>query len=72
MELLSVPAIIALVEAFKAAGLPKRFAPVVAVALGAAFGLMFVDVSLTGFGMGVILGLTASGLYSGARASMKV
>jgi hypothetical protein len=76
---LSAPAIVALVQLVKGLGCPDRFAPLVALALGllAAFGAVaavplppqhpFVTV-LIGLGMG----LTAAGLYSGTRTVLKV
>jgi hypothetical protein len=66
LELLSVPAVIALVEAVKMGGLPSKFAPLVAVACGVVFG--FIIGNVVG---GLVLGLTASGLYSNVKAFLK-
>jgi len=63
--------IIALVEVAKVLGLPTRFAPVLSLALG--IGAAFIWV-LTGWQdalvTGLLWGLTASGLYSGTRATV--
>lgn len=64
-----VPVIVALVALFTGAGLPKRFAPIVAVVLGIAAGLIYVapgDVA-QGVFVGLTMGLAASGLYSGTK-----
>ncbi|AXH48597.1 holin [Microbacterium phage Sansa] len=72
--LATVPAVIALVTLFKDLGLPSKLSPLVAVVLGVALsvlsalalgpiGNLYETISL-----GVILGLSAAGLYDGARA----
>lgn len=63
LELLSLPAIIAAVEAFKMGGLPTKYAALLAVALGIIFGALMDSVVA-----GMVMGLAASGLYSGAKA----
>lgn len=65
LDLLSVPAIILLVQAVKLLGLPSQLAPILAVVAGYAFGF-YVGDPITG----LVLGLSASGLYSGAKATM--
>lgn len=62
MELLTIPAIVALVEALKRSGMDSKYAPLVAIAVGIAFGLTLGD-----WVGGLILGLSASGLYSGVK-----
>lgn len=62
-ELLSIPAIIAVVEVVKRAGMPSRFAPLLSAVLGITFGLLL-DLSVTGGAVGLLFGLSASGLYS--------
>jgi len=62
MELLTIPAIVALVEALKRSGMDSKYAPLVAIAVGIAFGLALGD-----WVGGLILGLSASGLYSGVK-----
>lgn len=75
--LATVPAIIALVTLAKDLGLPSKLSPLLAVVLGVvltlfdaiAFGDAFTNQTvMQAIGMGVILGLSASGLYDGARA----
>ena len=72
----AVPLIVALVEGAKQAGLPPRWAAGVAIALGllVSLGYQAVDGPLDGrawldaFVIGLALGLSAAGLYSGTRA----
>lgn len=66
LELLSIPAIVAAVEAVKYAGLPSKYAALTAVCIGVAFGFGMGD-WLTG----LVLGLSSSGLYSGAKAMLQ-
>jgi len=69
--------IVALVEGAKRLGLPARWAPLVAVLLGLACGVLAylgtvapsVHRWYEAVGGGVILGLSAAGLYSGAKAT---
>jgi len=68
--------IVGLVELAKGQGLPSRYAPVLAVVLGLAFATLgrlddptvgtWLQVEL----LGLITGLSASGLYSGAKAQI--
>ena len=62
-----VAVITGLVQAVKVAGLPTRFAPLLAIALGisAAF-LMKTDVL-----SGVVAALTSAGLFSGVKATLR-
>lgn len=77
--LFAAPLIVALVQLAKTVGCPDRYAPLVALALGlaAAFGAAaavplppqhWVVTVLIGLGMG----LSAAGLYSGGRTVLKV
>lgn len=72
----TVPAVIALVTLAKDLGLPSRLSPLLAVVLGVAVAMfdLFATGSVLGtqnilqtIGTGIILGLSASGLYDGAR-----
>ena len=74
--LATVPAVIALVTLAKDLGLPSRLSPVLAVVLGVALQLfdltasgVFVDypTAMQAVATGLILGLSASGLYDGAK-----
>jgi len=68
--------IVALVEGAKRAGLPTRWAPLLAVALGLACGLLAHAATVAprahlwyeAAGTGIVLGLSAAGLYSGTKA----
>ena len=81
MELLiaGLPAsgvIVALVEGAKRLGVPSRWAPLIAVTLGVACGVVgqlaavlpAVQAWYGAVGGGVVIGLSAAGLYSGAKA----
>ncbi len=81
MELLiaGLPAsgvIVALVEGAKRAGLPTRWAPTLAVLFGLVCGLLaqlaavapHVHLWYEAAGAGIVLGLSAAGLYSGSKA----
>lgn len=63
LELISIPAILAAVEASKMAGLDSKYAAIEAICIGLIFGFI-VEAPLTG----LIFGLSASGLYSGVKA----
>lgn len=66
-----VPIVVGLVSVVKGIGLPSKYAPVLSIAFG--IGL----VALTGVAwqafviQGIIAGLAASGLYSGAKATIQ-
>lgn len=63
-----VPLILGLVELFKRGGLPAKFSPFVAVFFGLFFGIIYLDVTTKeGIIIGLVLGLSASGLYSGTK-----
>ena len=79
LAIVALPAtgvIVALVEGAKRLGVPARWAPLLAVVLGLAYGvLVHVAVVAPSAGGwldtasgGIVLGLTAAGLYSGAKA----
>lgn len=64
-----IPAILGLVELAKKAGLPDKWSPVFAVVLGLGAGLTLLFPGDLGQGVvvGLALGLSATGLYSGAK-----
>jgi len=71
--LVLVPVIVGLVQAIKMTGfLSSQFTPIVAMALGVVV-VGTVD-AFTGANVlqGIVVGLTASGLYSGTRATLNV
>ena len=64
--------VIAVVEVAKSLGLPTRWCPVLAVLLGvgAVLGLTFFQPATVVVFTGIVIGLSAVGLYSGARATV--
>jgi hypothetical protein len=60
---------IALVSMIKSLGFPSRFAPLVSLIVGVVFAFTFrsADIGHTVF-QGLVIGLSASGFYSGAKA----
>ncbi|MFC4075212.1 hypothetical protein [Salinithrix halophila] len=63
-----IAVITGLVELIKRSGLPKRFVPLLALALGIAAGVFYVSHDLAqGILSGIVLGLSAVGLYSGPK-----
>ncbi|QGH73302.1 MAG: putative holin [Siphoviridae sp. cttb18] len=67
-----VAVVIGLVQVAKMIGLPTKFAPLLSVGLGVlgAIGLSFFEVNTTIVVYGLIVGLMASGLYSGVKTTM--
>ena len=70
---IAVPVIVALVAVAKTAGLASKFAPLLAILIGlvAFYFIGSGDIAANLF-QGVIVGLSASGLYSGVKASAKM
>ncbi|REJ29292.1 hypothetical protein [Caldibacillus debilis] len=63
-----IPLILGLVELFKRGGLPAKYSPFVAVLFGLVIGIVYTDASLKeSVIVGLMLGLSASGLYSGTK-----
>lgn len=64
-----VPLILGLVELCKQSGLPDKWSPVLSVLLGLLAGMFALDVSnlYEGIVVGLALGLSATGLYSGTK-----
>lgn len=70
LQLVMIPAVNGLVEVAKKTGLPNRFAPLLAVALGIMAGIGLRDPNAStavGIIEGVVIGLSAVGMYSGTR-----
>ena len=67
---ITIPVLIGIVEMFKMAGLPSRFAPFISVGCGVLIiGFVGGDAPLVSRILeGVIAGLSASGLYSGVKS----
>ena len=62
-----MPVIMAIVEALKQSGMDSKFAAIVSLSLGILFGLLFIEMGGSGLVQGILAGLSASGLYSGAK-----
>lgn len=63
-----VPLVLGVVEVLKRIGLPAKFSPLVAVCMGISLGIFYMDVTTKeGVIIGLALGLSASGLYSGTK-----
>lgn len=69
---IAVPLIIAIVSAIKTAGMSSRYAPILSICLGVGLFYFFGDNFdvVDSIFIGLIAGLSASGLYSGAKASL--
>lgn len=68
-ESILVPIIMAIVELGKGLGVPRKFSALISLIIGIAIGVFYLhpmDIK-SGIFEGVIYGLTASGLYSGAK-----
>jgi high-affinity Fe2+/Pb2+ permease len=64
-----IPIITVLVDVLKKAGLPAKFAPLTSFIIGIVFGIVFQnngDIK-NGIITGLIMGMSASGLYSGGK-----
>ncbi|MEC5425665.1 hypothetical protein QGM71_19480 [Virgibacillus sp. C22-A2] len=68
-RILLVPVILGLIQAAKIVGLPKNYSPILAVVLGAIAGPVYIttDNIAAGILIGIALGLSSIGLYSGTR-----
>ncbi|PIC63454.1 hypothetical protein CSV79_11710 [Sporosarcina sp. P13] len=68
-DVLLIPVIVGLVDALKGYGVEKRWLPVVSVLLGVGGGVLYLFPENWKLGVlsGVILGLSAGGLYSGGK-----
>lgn len=68
-DIVIIPLILGLVELFKQAGVSKKALPFIALLIGIIVGVVYVtDFDLKqGVLIGTMLGLSASGLYSGAK-----
>lgn len=68
-----IPLIIGLVELFKRLGLPKKLTPLASLILGVAAGVFYVFPSdlKGGIIVGIMMGLSSSGLYSGTKNTIE-
>lgn len=68
--LIAIPAITGLVQAFKNAGIPSKYAPFVAVVLGVLFSLPE-NPTVEGALIGILMGLSSVGLYDLPKMAKK-
>lgn len=69
---LAIPVIVGVVAAMKEVGLPSRWAPLSAIALGLVLYYFFSPAFMwENMFEGLIAGLSASGLWSGVKATIK-
>ncbi len=73
LELMLIPIITGLCELGKQLGIPKRWIPLLSLALGLFFGVFYVSPSnvLEGVLQGIVIGLSSIGLYSGPKNLMR-
>lgn len=72
-DALIIGVIVGLIELIKLAGAPKRVLPILSVVLGLAFGTVYLfpgDIK-AGILTGLIVGLSSTGLYSGAKNTIE-
>lgn len=63
-----IPLILAITELFKKVGLPAKYSPFVAVIFGLLAGIFYIATDIKeGIIVGLMFGLSASGLYSGSK-----
>lgn len=63
-----LPLIIGLVELFKRMGFPSKYSPIIGMIAGLLIGIFYVAPTIKeGILIGLVLGLSASGLYSGTK-----
>lgn len=68
LALAAIPVIVGLVQVIKGIGLPSKYAPIASIALGVGV-LAIVGLTWQAYLIqGIIVGLSAAGLYSGGKA----
>ena len=66
-----IPIILGVVEAVKRMGVPSKYSAAVAVVVGVGVSILLSGVTTVSIFVGVLLGLSASGLWSGTKATFK-
>ncbi len=66
-NLVIIPIIIGVVEVLKKAGLPVKYSPLASLIIGFFFGIFFIEATKEGIIVGLMAGLSATGLYSGSK-----
>lgn len=72
-DVVLIPLIIGLVELLKYFGIPKQFIPIASLTLGITLGIIYVypDDLKAGILVGLMIGLSASGMYSSGKAMIE-
>lgn len=72
-DVVLIPLIVSLVELLKSLGLKKKFLPVASIIFGLGAGIFYIypDDLKGGIIIGLMLGLSASGLYSSTKNTIK-
>lgn len=69
--LILVPVILGVVQAIKMAGIPKKYSALIAIVLGAGAASALNGFDMNSLLQGIAAGLSAAGLYSGTKATLK-
>jgi L-cystine uptake protein TcyP (sodium:dicarboxylate symporter family) len=69
-EIALIPLISGLVEVLKQVGVPNKYCALLSICFGVSFGMVYIEPTdmKKGILMGLMLGLSASGLYSGTKS----
>ncbi len=72
-DVVLIPLIMGLVELFKQVGISKKILPIISLTLGIVIGVVYLaEMDLKqGILVGAMLGLSASGLYSGTKNTIE-
>ncbi len=71
LVIVAIPVALGIVEAIKALNLPSRFAPIVSIAVGILLVTLVPELTWQAtIAQGIIVGLAASGLWSGGKATI--
>ena len=69
--LILVPVVLGITQVIKMTGLSSRYVPLLSLVLGMVGAILIGNLDSTSLLQGVIAGLSASGLYSGGKATVK-
>lgn len=71
LKLIIIPVIVGILEVFKKLGLPTKYVPLVSLMFGILASISLNGLAVEYFIQGLIFGLSACGLYSGAKATIE-
>lgn len=71
LKLLIIPILIGILEVFKKLGLPVKYVPVLSLLLGVLASVSVSGLAVENFIQGLVYGLSACGLYSGAKSTFE-